>query len=145
MPPQERGGGERERERERDGLVSATIIETLRRHLQFNSFQTAVVYFDQLSGAARTLKLVKILFSAVFNIFCSFQTFFSYFTPEITENKCFNQLSGTHSTRKLVKKHNKPLCLSSFPFFHLCYSLSIKPVRLIIGPVLHPFTYQLDL
>ena len=36
-----------------------------------------VVYFDQLSGAACTQKLVKTFFSAVFKLFCSFQTFFS--------------------------------------------------------------------
>ena len=29
-----------------------------------------VVYFDQLSGTAGTLKLVELLFSAVFNLFC---------------------------------------------------------------------------
>ena len=32
----------------------------------------SVVYFDQLLGAARTRMLVKLLFSAVFNLFCSF-------------------------------------------------------------------------
>ena len=42
-----------------------------------------VVYFDQLLGVARTQKLVELLFSAVFNLFCSFQTFFSDFTAEI--------------------------------------------------------------
>ena len=31
-----------------------------------------VVYFDQLLGAARTQKIVEQLFSAVFNLFCSF-------------------------------------------------------------------------
>ena len=36
-----------------------------------------VVYFDQLLGAVRTQKLVKLLFSAIFNLFCSFQAFFS--------------------------------------------------------------------
>ena len=42
-----------------------------------------VVYLDQLSGAARTQKLVEILFFSRFQPFCSFQTFFSDFTPEI--------------------------------------------------------------
>ena len=42
-----------------------------------------VVYFDQFLGAARTQKLVKKLFSAIFNLFCSFQSFFSDFTAEI--------------------------------------------------------------
>ena len=45
-----------------------------------------VVYFDQLSGACSTWMLVKLLFSAVFNLFCSFQTFFSDFTAEINKN-----------------------------------------------------------
>ena len=46
-----------------------------------------VVYFDQLSGAAHTAahtqKLVKTLFSVVFNLLSSFLTFSSDFTPEI--------------------------------------------------------------
>ena len=62
-------------------------------------------------GAARTQKLVQTLFSAIFNV---------DFSSEITEKrfemnkkgwkrlkKCFEQLSGVRSTRKLVKKHNK--------------------------------------
>ena len=44
-----------------------------------------VVYFDQLSGAGCTRKLAKTLFSAVFNLFSSFKTFFSEFPYEITE------------------------------------------------------------
>ena len=46
-----------------------------------------VVYFDQLSGAACSLKLVEILFFAVFNVFCTFQTFFSDLMPEITKKR----------------------------------------------------------
>ena len=46
-----------------------------------------VVYFNQLLGAASTQKLVKLLFSAVFNLFCSFQTFFSDFMPEINKKR----------------------------------------------------------
>ena len=62
----------------------------------------SVVYFDQLLEAARTKKLVETLFSAVFNLFCSFQIFFSDFTAEM----CFDQLLGARSTQKLVKIHN---------------------------------------
>ena len=53
------------------------------------------MYFDQLLGAARTRKLIELLFSAVFNLFCSFPTFFSDFMSEINRNfwkrtkKCF--------------------------------------------------------
>ena len=94
------------------------------------------MFFDQLSSAARTQKLVKTLFSAVFNSFCSFQNFISDFTAEINkkrlkkykkmcvfrkkvwnqqkrlktaEKNCFNQLSGVRSPRKLVEKHNSYL------------------------------------
>ena len=54
-------------------------------HEGINPNQSAVVYFDQLLGAARTHKLVKLLFSTVFNLFCPFQTFFSDFTLEINK------------------------------------------------------------
>ena len=50
-----------------------------------------VVYFDQLSGAGHTQKVVKQLFPAVFNLFCSFQTFFSDFTPEINKKTPQNE------------------------------------------------------
>ena len=36
----------------------------------FQSIVLTVVYFDQLLGAARTQKLVEILFLANFNLFC---------------------------------------------------------------------------
>ena len=45
----------------------------------------AVVYFDQLLGACQ--KLVELLFSAVFKLFCSFFTFFSDFTPDINKKR----------------------------------------------------------
>ena len=44
-----------------------------------------VVYFDQLLGAVRTQKLAKTFFSAIFNLFCSFFSFFSDFMAEITK------------------------------------------------------------
>ena len=53
--------------------------------MKLNSW-TCVVHFDQLSGTARTRKLLELLFSAVFKLFCSFFTFFSDFTPEINKN-----------------------------------------------------------
>ena len=43
------------------------------------------MYFDQLLGAGRTRKLVKTFFQPFFNLFCSFQSFFSDFTAEITK------------------------------------------------------------
>ena len=45
-----------------------------------------IMYVDQLSGAACTRKLVKTLFWAVFDIFCSFQMFFRYFSSKIKKN-----------------------------------------------------------
>ena len=77
-----------------------------------------VVYFDQFLGAARTRKLVETLFFSRFQPFIFNLTFFSDFRREITEKglkkvkrlkmaeKCFDQLSGAFSTRKLVKIHN---------------------------------------
>ena len=44
------------------------------------------MYFDQLLGAAHTRKLIELLFSAVFKLFCSFPTFFSDFMSEINRN-----------------------------------------------------------
>ena len=52
-----------------------------------NNIVGTVVYFDQLSGAASTWKLVEILFFAVFNLFCSFQSFVSDFKAEINKNR----------------------------------------------------------
>ena len=45
------------------------------------------MYFDQLLGAERTQKLVETFFSAVFNLICSFQSFFSDFTAEINKKR----------------------------------------------------------
>ena len=62
--------------------------------------QLYVVYFDQLLGAACTLKLVKTLFFSCF--------------PKKVENgwkKCFDQLFGARSTQKLVKIHNSCILL----------------------------------
>ena len=71
------------------------------------AFYSTVVYFDQLLGAARTQKLVELLFSAVFNLFCSFQTFFSDFMPEIN--------------KKLQKRTNKKteISWSKYTTLHL--------------------------
>ena len=58
-----------------------------------------VMYLDQLLGAARTRKLVKLLFSDVFNCFCSFlfKPFsVSYFRREIIEK-------GLKRTKKRLK------------------------------------------
>ena len=55
-----------------------------------------VVYFARLLGAARTQILVELLFSAVFNLFCSFQTIFSDFTPEINKKRLCYPTWGAH-------------------------------------------------
>ena len=39
-------------------------------HTKVCKTKSGAVYFDQLSGAARTQNLVELLFSAVFNLFC---------------------------------------------------------------------------
>ena len=72
--------------------------------------------FDQLSGAAHTQKLVETLFSAVFKLFGSIFTVKSLNevkneqkSLKTAEKKCFEQLSGARSTRKLVEIHHKQL------------------------------------
>ena len=45
----------------------------------------SVVYFDQLLDAACTQKLVETFFQPFFNLFCSFQSFFSDFPAEINK------------------------------------------------------------
>ena len=69
------------------------------------------MYFDKLLGAVRTQKLVKLFFSAVFKLFCSFETFFSDFRREInkkrlkrTKKKCFCLLlkAGRHAKAGLL-------------------------------------------
>ena len=47
---------------------------------------STVVDFDQLLGAVCTQKLVETFFQPFFNLFCSFQSFFSDFEAEITKN-----------------------------------------------------------
>ena len=43
---------------------SSVLLENI------GQLDSIIVYFDQLLGAARTQKLVEILFSAVFHLFC---------------------------------------------------------------------------
>ena len=58
-----------------------------------------VVYFDQLSGAVCTWKLVKPFFQPFFNLFCSFQSLFSDFTAEINKKRLkMNQKNVVLST-----------------------------------------------
>ena len=52
-----------------------------------------VVYLDQLSGAAHTQKLVKLLFSAIFHLFVHF--------------KPFSVISRRKSTKKHLKTQKK--------------------------------------
>ena len=49
-----------------------------------NSTITTVVFFNQLSGSAHWSKH---FFLAVFNLYCSFQTFFSDFSAEINKKR----------------------------------------------------------
>ena len=62
-------------------LPSDLIIEETTKNTQLLNWENikleilGVVYFDQLLGAARTQNLVKILFFAVFNLFCLFSNF----------------------------------------------------------------------
>ena len=51
------------------------------------NLRRGVVYLDQLLGDARTQKLAKTFFQPFFNLFCSFQSFFSDFTAEITKKR----------------------------------------------------------
>ena len=51
---------------------SYVILQISFFSIPFILFFIFVVYFDQLLGAARIQKLVEQLFSAVFNLFCSF-------------------------------------------------------------------------
>ena len=71
-----------------------------------NLYQNSIVY-NSISISMVYCCVFRPAFSAVFNLFCSFQTFFSDFTAEI--NKCFNQLLGARSTQKLVEIHNSLL------------------------------------
>ena len=64
--------------------------------------RVGVVYFDKLLGAARTQLLVKLLFSAVFNLFRSFQTFFRDFRPEINKPKKDNFRVPTQGVDQLL-------------------------------------------
>ena len=80
------------------------------------------MYFDQLLGAAGR----NTFFSAVFKLFCSFQTFFSNFTPEITKKhvnlkKVFPSLSARNGEkrRKCAKKRkNTRLNTEKYDFDH---------------------------
>ena len=46
-------------------------------YISMNVVHACVVYFDQLLCAVRTQKLVGTFFQPLFNVFCSFQSFFS--------------------------------------------------------------------
>ena len=89
---------------------------------------THVVYFNQLLGAARTWKLVKTLFSAVFNLFCLFQTFFSDFMAEINKKHLkknqkiifFAYSSKLVDMQKLVDSLRGPL---EIVFFQLIFNV----------------------
>ena len=55
------------------GQFSYSVVQTqtiLLRCSRMIRNEVAVVYFDQLSGAACTRKLVELLFTAIFNLFC---------------------------------------------------------------------------
>ena len=62
----------------------------------------SVVYFNQFLGVAPTRMLVKILFLVVFNLFCSFLTFFSDFLPEIKKKVLKNSVLEQVDKQTLV-------------------------------------------
>ena len=64
-----------------------TEIQTIECGLKNLSSLEGVVYFNQLLGAARTQKLVELLFFSRFQAFCSSSTFFSDFTAEINKKR----------------------------------------------------------
>ena len=72
-----------------------------------------VVYFDQLLVAARTQKLVKLLFSAFCNLFWTFQTFFSLRLQDCIDTK-FNPLGPFSSNLNCLSK----LLDHAFHIFH---------------------------
>ena len=84
------------------------------------------MYFNQLLGAVRTLKLVETFFQPFFNLFCSFQSFFSDFTAEITKKRekmnkkktCFCLLLkvGRHAKAGGFPEGVPPICLISVDF-----------------------------
>ena len=84
-------------------MLKNTILNIFIMHsitIPFIRHQTkkpAVVYFDQLSGACSTKKLVELLFSAVFNFFVFFCQFLT-FSSEISWN-----------LRKTLKKEKNQL------------------------------------
>ena len=82
-----------------------------------------VVYFHQLLGDACTQELVKTLFSAVFNLFCSFQTFFSDFRAEITE-KYLKMIQKTYFaySSKLVDMQKLVNSLRGYPEIVMFFS-----------------------
>ena len=69
-----------------------------------------VLYFDQLSGAVGTQKLVKNLFLAVFKLFWSSQTFLGDFSAEIkkkrlnTAKKSLKNFWNEQKRLKIAKK-----------------------------------------
>ena len=67
--------------------------------IQANIWRANVVYFDQLLGAAPTQKLVKLLFSAVFNLFVNFYP--------INYQKKRNQSKLTKNVEKSKKINQK--------------------------------------
>ena len=68
------------------------------------SIKRGVVYYDQLSGTARTRKLVETLISAVKSLkkLCN-----ELKSLKNGWKKGFDQLLGANSTRELVKIHNR--------------------------------------
>ena len=108
-----------------------------------------VVYFNQLSGTARTQILVEKLFKAVFNLFCSFKTFFSDFTSEIKKKTSENEQKKTknffHSCL-LFKTNNMQMLVDSLTGYHefvfyrliICWKRLKKVFWPAVGWVQHP-------
>ena len=79
--------------------------------------------FDQFLGAARTQKLIETFFQLFFNLFGSFQSFFSDFTDEINKKRLkMNKKCDFVYSSKLVDMQKLVDSLRGYPeivFFQL--------------------------
>ena len=88
------------------------IKETFLSKPQWN-----VVYLDQLLGAARTRKLVETHFLTIFNLFSSFQTFFSDSSAEIKKKCVLSYSLKLVDMQRLVQSMRGYLNLVFFSWF----------------------------
>ena len=97
----------------------------------------SVVYFDQLLGAERTRKLYETLFSAVFNLFCSFLNLFQWFhawnKEKMSENEQKNVFFPFFYSSKLVEIHNIHFLKGAPCLYELTVNASKKSKSFNIG------------